>query len=73
VTTILAKPFTGDVDQMVARRLNRVGITCSRTFYFADKGVRRGVAYEFAKAFEDWLNDGQYPFHKGIEWLNISL
>jgi membrane-bound lytic murein transglycosylase MltF len=56
VRSWLAKPFTGDFDQMVARRLIRVGVTYNRTFYFAEKGVQRGVAYEFAKAFEDWLN-----------------
>ena len=49
----LAEPFTGDLDEMVKRRLIRVGVTFNRTFYFVDKGVQRGVAYEFGKAFED--------------------
>jgi membrane-bound lytic murein transglycosylase MltF len=57
VRSIVATPFTGDFDQMVARRLIRVGVTYNRTFYFVDKGVQRGVAYEFANAFEDWLNE----------------
>ena len=34
--------FTGDFDQMVKRRLIRVGVTFNRTFYFVDKGVQRG-------------------------------
>ena len=42
---------------MVARRLVRVGVTYNRTFYFADKGVQRGAAYEYTKAFEGWLNE----------------
>ena len=29
---------------------------CSITRHFVEKGVQRGAAYEFAKAFEDWLN-----------------
>lgn len=52
----LAKPFTGDFDEMVARRLVRVGVTYNRTYYFVDQGVLRGVAYELGKAFEDDLN-----------------
>ncbi len=56
VRAVLSTPFTGDFDQMIARRLIRVGVTYNRTFYFADRGVQRGVAYEFGKAFEDQLN-----------------
>ena len=59
VRGLLTAPFTGDFDQMVKRRLIRVGVTYNRTFYFADKGVQRGICYEFAKAFEDWLNETQ--------------
>jgi membrane-bound lytic murein transglycosylase MltF len=56
VRSILFQRFTGDLDQMVARRLIRVGTTFNRTFYFADKGVQRGVAYELGVAFEEQLN-----------------
>ena len=53
---VMYKPFLGDFDEMVKRRLIRVGVTFNRTFYFIDKGVQRGVAYELGKAFEDELN-----------------
>ncbi len=56
VQTLLAKRFTGDFDEMVARRLIRVGVTFNRTFYFVDRGVQRGLAYEMGRAFEDQLN-----------------
>jgi len=56
IVSILSTPFTGDFDQMVARRLIRVGVTYNRTFFFVDRGVQRGVAYEFGKAFEDQIN-----------------
>jgi len=56
VRAMLAKPLTGDFDEMVARRMIRVGVTFNRTFYFVDRGVQRGVAYEFGKLFEDELN-----------------
>jgi len=39
--SIITKPFTGDFNQMVSRRLIRVGVTRNRTFYFVDKGVQR--------------------------------
>ncbi len=56
VRAIMSKPFTGDFDQMLARRLIRVGVAANRTFYFVDNGVQRGAAYEFAQAFEEHLN-----------------
>jgi membrane-bound lytic murein transglycosylase MltF len=56
VRAVLSARLVGDLDQMVARRLIRVGVTFNRTFYFTDAGVQRGVAYELGKAFEDELN-----------------
>ena len=56
VRAMLGKTFTGDLDEMVARRMIRVGVTFSRTFYFVDKGVQRGAIYEYGKLFEDELN-----------------
>ena len=52
----LSDPFLGDLDQMVARRLIRVGVAANRTFYFVDRGVQRGLAYEMGVAFEEFLN-----------------
>ena len=41
---------------MVERRLVRIGVTFNRTFYFVDKGVQRGVSYEYAQLVEERLN-----------------
>src|SRR4051812_8147914 len=41
------RPFTGDLEQMAKRRLVRIGVTYNRTMYFVDKGVQRGVAYDY--------------------------
>jgi membrane-bound lytic murein transglycosylase MltF len=57
VREALLKPFTGDFDEMVAHRLVRVGVPFSRTFYFVDKGVQRGVAYEYGRLMEDKINE----------------
>jgi len=50
------KPFTGDFDEMVKRRLIRMGVTFNRTFYFLDKGVQRGIAYDYGRLMEERLN-----------------
>jgi membrane-bound lytic murein transglycosylase MltF len=52
----LNRPFKGDLDEMVKRRLVRIGVTFSRTLYFVDKGVQRGGMYEYGKLMEDELN-----------------
>ncbi len=53
---ILDKPFKGDFDAMVKRRLIRAGVVFNRTQYFIDKGVQRGISYESIKLFEDEIN-----------------
>jgi membrane-bound lytic murein transglycosylase MltF len=56
VQSELSRPFKGDLDEMVKRRLVRVGVPYNRTLYFVDRGVQRGVAYEYGKLMEDELN-----------------
>jgi membrane-bound lytic murein transglycosylase MltF len=53
---VLEKPFTGDWDELVKRRLIRAGVVYNRTQYFIDKGVQRGISYESIKLFEEQLN-----------------
>ena len=53
---LLDRPFTGDLDQMVKRRVIRAGVTFNRTHYFIDKGQQRGAAYESLMNFEEALN-----------------
>ena len=50
------KPFSGDFDEMVKRRMIRVAVTFNRTHYFIDKGQERGITYESLKLFENDLN-----------------
>ena len=38
-------PWTGDLDGMIARRVIRVLTVYSKTFYFVDKGIQRGISY----------------------------
>jgi membrane-bound lytic murein transglycosylase MltF len=54
---LLETPFTGDLDEMVKRRLIRAGVVYNRTHYFIDKGVQRGISYESIRLFEEELNN----------------
>jgi membrane-bound lytic murein transglycosylase MltF len=56
VRALLDRPFTGDFDEMVARRLIRAGVVFNRTQYFIDRGVQRGMAYESLRSFEEEVN-----------------
>ena len=56
VRRLIDRPYTGDFDGMVEHRMIRAGVTFNRTHYFVDRGVQRGVAYEYLKLFEDELN-----------------
>jgi membrane-bound lytic murein transglycosylase MltF len=50
------KPWTGDLDGMVERRVIRVLTVYSKTFYFVDKGVQRGAVADAFRIFEEDLN-----------------
>ena len=50
------KPWKGDFDQMVERRLVRVLVPYNRTLYFSDKGTERGLTAETVRDFERYIN-----------------
>jgi membrane-bound lytic murein transglycosylase MltF len=52
----IQKPWTGDFDGMLQRRVIRVLTVYSKTFYFTDKGTQRGATYEWFRLFEEDLN-----------------
>jgi len=53
---LIDRPFTGDFDEMVKRRVIRAGVVYNRTQYFIDRGVQRGMSYESLNLFEEELN-----------------
>ena len=55
--TEILKPWTGDFDGMVERRMIRVLTTYSKTQYFIDKGTPRGTAYDQGRLLETALNE----------------
>ena len=50
------KTWTGDFDGMVKRRAIRVLVPYSKTFYFVDRAVQRGLSYETTQLLEADLN-----------------
>ena len=50
------KPWTGDFDKLVERRMIRVLVPYSRTLYFNDKGTQRGLTAELVRDFERYIN-----------------
>jgi membrane-bound lytic murein transglycosylase MltF len=53
---VISKPWTGDFDGMVKRRAIRILTPYSKTHYFIDKGVQRGVVYEGGVKLEETIN-----------------
>lgn len=70
--TIEVKPWTGDFDAMLERRVIRVLVPYSRTLYFVDKGQERGLTAELAREFEKHLN-ARYAKQLGKRPLTVVL
>jgi membrane-bound lytic murein transglycosylase MltF len=66
------KPWTGDFDRMLQRRMIRVYAPYSRSLYFVDKGQERGLAAELVRDFERWLNK-KYAKELGKRPLTIYI
>jgi membrane-bound lytic murein transglycosylase MltF len=56
IEQLVAERWTGDLDEMRRRRIIRVLVTYSKTFYFLDGAQQRGLTYEQLKGFEEFLN-----------------
>src|SRR5215469_18895369 len=50
--SVSAKPWTGDFDQMIERRIIRVLVPRSRTLFYISKGRERGVTAEIVREWE---------------------
>ena len=63
----LNKPWSGDLDEIKERRYIRILVTYSKTNFFLDGAVSKGITAESFKIFEKWLNlrlkTKKYPVH----------
>jgi membrane-bound lytic murein transglycosylase MltF len=50
------KPWKGDFQQMLDRKVIRVLVPYSRSLYFVDKGVERGITVDTVRDFERYIN-----------------
>lgn len=53
---LTVKPWRGDFDAMLERRVIRVLVPFSRSLYFNDRGQERGLTADFARDFERFIN-----------------
>ena len=53
---IANKPWLGDFDRLLQRRMLRVFAPFSRSLYFSDRGRERGLAVELVRDWERYLN-----------------
>jgi membrane-bound lytic murein transglycosylase MltF len=69
----VVKPWTGDLDGMVERRMVRVLTTYSKTQYFIDRGTPRGTAYDQGRLLEDHLNQTLGSGHMKVNVQFVPL
>ena len=69
---IANKPWTGDFDQMLERRMIRVYTPYGRSLYYIDKGRERGIAAELVRDFERWVNQ-KYAKQLGKRPLTVYI
>ncbi|MCQ4168411.1 hypothetical protein [Hafnia paralvei] len=68
------KSVYGDFDTMQQRRIIRVLIPYSKTFYFLDnQGTPRGLMVELMQEFDKQLNNGVKPDKKSMWCLSQPL
>ncbi|MVV48670.1 lytic transglycosylase F [Pseudomonas sp. PB120] len=60
--------WVGDFEGMRERRLVRVLVPYSKTFFELDRGRQRGLSYELGKGLEAWLNKTQPYGKKSMQW-----
>jgi membrane-bound lytic murein transglycosylase MltF len=66
------KPWKGDFDRMLERRMIRVLVPYSRTLYYVDKGRERGITAELVRDFERHVNQ-KYAKQLGKRPLTVYL
>src|SRR4030095_7335163 len=65
--TIPTQAWTGDLDGRIKRRQIRVLVPYSKTFFFVDKGVQRGISHYLMVTFGNDLNKKLKTKHLRVE------
>ena len=67
------KPWTGDLDGMIKRRVIRILAPYSKTFYFIDRGVQRGLIYDISQLLEQDINKKLKSGHLKVHVTIVPL
>ena len=67
------RPWKGDLDGMIQRRVIRVLTTYSKTGFFVDKGAQRGLVYDSFRVFEDDLNTQLKNTHIRVQVMILPV
>lgn len=62
-----------DLDGMRKRRLVRILVPYSKTFYQVDRGRQAGISHDLGKALEAWLNKHQPLEGKSLRWRVLFI
>ncbi|RPJ09927.1 MAG: lytic transglycosylase F [Deltaproteobacteria bacterium] len=68
-----SEKWEGDLDGMVKRRMIRVLVVYSKTFFFVDKGTQRGISYDVFRKFEEELNRKLKTQHMRVNVVFIPV
>jgi ABC-type amino acid transport substrate-binding protein len=71
--TAVSQRWTGDLDEMIKRRVIRALVVYSQTYYFVDRGTQRGGSYEALMLFENDLNRRLKTKHLRINVIFIPV
>jgi membrane-bound lytic murein transglycosylase MltF len=71
--SVVDRTYTGDLDGMEQHRIIRIGAPFNRSFYFIDKGVQRGISFEYSRIFEDQLNDSLPAGHAKVHVILLPM
>src|SRR5262252_2947088 len=69
---VTTKPWKGDFDGMLDRRVIRFYVPYSRSLYFVDKGRERGISAYLIRQFERWVNS-KYAKQLGKRPLTVYV
>jgi membrane-bound lytic murein transglycosylase MltF len=65
--------WTGDLDGMIKQRMIRVLVPYSKTYYFVDRAVQRGISYDVTRLLEADLNRKLKTRHIRLSVLCIPV
>jgi membrane-bound lytic murein transglycosylase MltF len=68
-----ALTWGGDLPALIDKRVVRLLVVYSKTFYFIDKGQQRGITYDFGMELEKYLNAGNKDKTRPIRVVFIPM